>query len=862
MELVEREEQLRALRGTFESAARGRGRTVLVSGEAGIGKTSLLRAWVESVGDRARVWYGSCDDLSTPRTLGPFHDMARQYPHELGGAALRTSELDRDRLIDALIEQMSFPMRPAVVVVEDAHWADDASLDVVRYLARRISQLPAVLALSYREEDLPPTHPLRRIVGALAHADVQRIQLPGLSAEAVSRLAANAGLDAAQVVPLVGGNPFYLTEVLASRGRGVPASVRDAVLARLARLPALTRQLLEVLSVIPGGAGSELAATLVGGNGRFLDIARQAGVLEASGIHLRFRHELARRVVAEYLPPARRLECDRLVLSALLAMGADASLVVHHAAAVGDDVVVAAYAPKAAWAALEARSYREAASFALLALGRSSGDRVETARLHGCAARALFAANRFSEAAEHADRAVAVWDVLGAQPVDLGEALLISARLSTAIADPKAAGAKVARALEILQPLGPSRELALCYATLGSQDALQAKFASAIARSDAAIRLADSLAVSDVRAWALGYRGISRLALGDEGGFADLRQAVDIAQQIDHGDYLTGAAHNISVALIRAARHVEARPYLEVAERAAREHGLDRASFHIEGQQCHVLLLTGEWDQAEQRLRALLAGAGDPGSTVVAPLSYLGRLLARRGDPDAGRLVDRAWNIADASGENQKQATAGGARIELAWLHADDETVRRFGWWLVELATEVRHTYLRAEALRYLKRVGEEVAPFPGCPPAFGAGLAGDWAAAADLWAQARNPYERALELVESPDRSVSFDGLRELDCLGADATAARIRQRLRAQGVRGVPRGPRLSTRANPANLTARQVEVLELVAQGLTNAEIADRLVVSKRTVDNHLATILARLGVTSRQSAVEAVRSLGAP
>jgi DNA-binding CsgD family transcriptional regulator/tetratricopeptide (TPR) repeat protein len=855
MELVERSEQLRALREALALAAAGSGRIVLLSGEAGVGKTSLLRAFMAEVGDRARVLYETCEDLSTPRALGPFRDMARH-------GDLTLAAVDRDTIIDTLLEQMSFAMRPTIVVVDDVHWADDASLDVVRYLARRVPNLPAVLVLSYRDEAVGPSHPLRRIAGSLTRVEATRIPLRGLSREAVARLAIAAGRYPDQVIELVGGNPFYLTEVLADRQSGVPPSVRDAVLSRLARLPEPTRELLEVLSVVPGGAEPGIAAFLAGEPGHRFDAARQSGVLDPAGSRVRFRHELARQAVAESLPYARRIECHRLVLEALLASAADASLIVHHAAAAANDALVAAFAPPAARAALNAKSYREAASFAHLALQVPGNDEpAERARLHGCAARALFALGWFGEAAEQADHAVDAWDSLGEQPVELGEALLISARLSTAIADPKAARLKAERALAVLEPLGPTRELALCYATLGSQDALQAQFHSAINRCNAAIDLADELGLPDVRSRALCYRGISRLPWGDEGGFADLREAVEIAKQIDHGDYLTGSAHNLSVALIRSGRHTEAPPYLDLAMRAARDHGLTRAQFHIEGQQCHVLLLTGQWAEAERRLRALLDGEGDAGSTVVAPLAYLARLLARRGDPQAGLLIERAWRIAEATAEDQKQATAGAPRIELAWLQGDDAAVRRLGWWLVNLAIDVRHSYLRAEGLRYLKRIGEQVAPFDGCPAPFAAGLTGDWATAAELWAEAKNPYERALELVESPDLATAFDGLRELDRLGAVATAARVRQRLRERGGPGIPRGPRPSTRSRPGNLTARQVEILALVADGLTNAEIAARLIVSKRTIDNHLAIILDRLGAMSRRDAVDTARRLGA-
>lgn len=162
--------------------------------------------------------------------------------------------------------------------------------------------------------------------------------------------------------------------------------------------------------------------------------------------------------------------------------------------------------------------------------------------------------------------------------------------------------------------------------------------------------------------------------------------------------------------------------------------------------------------------------------------------------------------------------------------------------------------------LRYLRRVGEATDPFPGCPPAAAAGITGDWALAAKLWAAAGNPYEEALELAQAPDPAVALQALNTLDRLGAVPAAAILRRRLRAAGVRGVPRGPRSATRANPAQLTERQLDVLALLARGHTNAEVAARLHISPRTVDNHVAALFERLGVGSRRAAAARAADLG--
>ena len=238
---------------------------------------------------------------------------------------------------------------------------------------------------------------------------------------------------------------------------------------------------------------------------------------------------------------------------------------------------------------------------------------------------------------------------------------------------------------------------------------------------------------------------------------------------------------------------------------------------------------------------------------------WLGRALARRGDPAAGGLLAAAWDGAERQRLLLGVAYAGLASVEWAWLAGRPEIAERVA---ASLAPRLAHpgaAPFRAELARYLARGGLAAEAFDGCPEPWAAGLRGDWRAAADGWEDAGDPYEQALELTESAESRTVADGLRILDAMDAAGAAARVRARLRAAGI-PAGRGPRATTRANPAGLTERQLDVLELISEGLTNAQIAERLVLSVRTVDHHVEAVLDKLGVPSRREAAGAARQLG--
>jgi hypothetical protein len=334
MALLERHSQLAELAAAEEDAARGQGSLVLVTGEAGAGKTVLIRRFAEH--SSARFTWGMCDELVTPRPLGPFRDMF----------ASASSHLDTGAFFDTVLEELNAFPHPAVAVVEDAHWADRATLDAIRFIGRRINRIHALLVVTYRDDEVPADHALRLAVGAVPADDMRRVSVGPLSRQAVTSLAAGTGVDTDKLYQLTGGNPFYVTESLADPKATVPLSVQDAVMARVGRLGSAARACAEVASAVPGATDIALlqACGVIDG----LDEAVRLGVLRIDGESVAFSHELVRRSVEASLTESCRQDVNGRILDALAERRADPARLAHHAVRAGRAAAVVQYAPIAA----------------------------------------------------------------------------------------------------------------------------------------------------------------------------------------------------------------------------------------------------------------------------------------------------------------------------------------------------------------------------------------------------------------------------------------------------------------------------------------------------------------------------------
>lgn len=849
--ILERKTELKELAGLLDELGSSSGRVVLVRGESGIGKSALIAQFVSDIGERAHVAIGSCDDLLTPQPLGAIWDIGRAEPTV--DTALRQDQ--RREVMEALLDLLHRTLRPTVIVIEDTQWADEATMDVIKFVGRRIGDTNGLLILTYRDGEIDADHPLRQVIGEIPPDSLVRITLHPLSPGAVASMIESSAYDLDDVLALTNGNPLFVREVIASGTDTVPVSVKDSVLARASKVSPSARGLLDLVSVIPGVAKFALVEKIFDLDSDQVKECRRQGLLATSDTQIGFRHELQRRAIEASLDDVERRSLNRQVVEGL-GRGASPARLAHHAIEAGDVEMIVEFVPPAARAAMDSGSYREAVShFRLFEQYLDRLGAAEQAEMLQEWARGEYFLDNV-EALDVLDRAVEARRFAG-DDLALAYTLTYGARMLRSYLRNAEALERATEAVEVLDRYEPGAELSWAlslsaFITWLYYDDLP----KAVEFADRSLAVAESGTDKQATFWALYTKGSIQYSLGERHGFSLVAEALRLALRGGYAFEEVRALLNLA-GMSGDAREVDrAIDFIHRAQDCFERNELRLLESDAHSLLGEYLLWKGQWAEAEDAASQSLGAA--PVSAVLG-LRVVATLQARRGSSEASAGIDRMWERARSAGQLTVMDPAAAVTAEYLWLSGDRDPKR------VQIVRDVFDRGLKAGTpwpsgamAFWVWKLGLIDSAPPGTVDFYGWIMDGEYRKAADFWGERGIPYEKGLALMHG-DESEQIEAIRIFESLGASAMATRLRRILLDAGVR-VPRGRAEATKTNVAGLTARQAEVLELLVDGLTNTQIADRLFVSRRTVENHVASILRKFDVSSREAAVAAAHDVG--
>jgi DNA-binding CsgD family transcriptional regulator/tetratricopeptide (TPR) repeat protein len=851
MELVERDQCIAELGQWLGAVAERGGCIALIGGEAGIGKTALLEKF--STRQESRVLWGACDALFTPHPLAPLHDIARQTQGPL--LAAMKSAANRDVIFSATLDELERGV-PSLVVFEDMQWADEATLDLLKFLGRRIHRTRAMLAVTYRDDEVGPRHPLRSVMGDFPRATTHRMLLAPLSEPAVAELARRAARPAKGLHGITGGNPLFVTEVLATDAETVPATVRDAVLARAARLTPAARAIAEVVCVVPGRTEAWLLGQAVPPDEAGIEDCLSIGMVRDDESSLAFRHELARRAFESTLSQSTLQSLHARVL-AILARRSDVppARLAHHANGARDVQAILRLAPLAAAEAASMGAHREAASHYEVAL-RYADDlgACERALLQEQLSYECYLTDQIERAIEVRRWALEIWRASGTRLRE-GDTLRWLSRLSWFAGRRAEANQYGNDAVAVLELLPPGPELAMAYSNRAQLQMLAHDVVSAIDWAKRTIELAEPWGNNEILSHALNNLGTARLIAGDTAGWVDLDRSLQLALAGSLHEHAARAYTNLASMAISGRQYARASRHLRDGLTYCEDNDLESWRLYMLSWRARAQFEQGFWQEAGEDAESVLRHSRTATITRVPALIVLGHLRIVRGDPDASGPLEEAGSLVGSIQELQRIGPLAAARAEAAWLAGDRQEVVREAQIAYELAREQGDSWVKGEFAAWLWRAG---ALAPGEQPAdiaepYALEVAGDLRGAARVWQGLGCPYEHARLLARAGVESEQREALSILEKLGAAPAVRALRKQMRDRGIRGIPRGSRTSTQRNRFGLTRREGEILTLLSEGMRNAAIARRLCLSTKTVDHHVSAILTKLAVSSRAEAV---------
>ncbi len=852
MKLIERADFFASMQSWFEKTG-DEGHCLFISGEAGIGKTTLVTQFCKTHNE-CIIYTGTCDDLFTPRPLAPLYDIAWQ----MGGTLpddIKNFE-DRATLFSNFLHQLKNQRQKVILVFEDIHWADEATLDFIKFFARRIISTNCLFIITFRSNEIGSSFLHSNIFGELISGSLTHLKLTPLSKDAVEKMAQDKGYNGEDVYSISGGNPFYVNEILASYSSGIPENIKDSILSVFNRHPADTRYLWEILSVLPTGLETGLLEKIVPGYKNAITYSLDSHTMIIKNDRICFKHELYRRTIEESLPSLKRIDYNRKILELFCEYFEETQQterIIHHAKEAKDFKVVVHFAPMAARQAANSGAHAEARKLYLTAISFIDPTNTDAlVPLYDAYAYECYLTNQVNEAILYQEKALKIWKNKN-EPERIGNSMCFLSRLWWFDGERTKAEFFGRQAVAVLENQPSSKAKAMAYSNMAHLEMQNEQMDNCIIWGEKAIEVARDIGDEETISQALNSIGTA-IMLDEktvQKGIQLLIQGLNIAIRNGFHELIARSYIELGTNGVTIKNYALAKEYLDKGLQYCEERDIDSLKLYISAWRARLFLETGEWDKASGIAEILLLNKGITPPAKITALIVDATIKIRRGNTDAVALMLEANARAFKTKELVRIVPALMGLLEYEWLTGKSyiepeilsETVKRivalnkfskksrFYFWLLMAGKE---TLLPKDIVKDVGYNDEEIYKL------------------VDFWKETGSPYERALAMFRG-NADDKREALGEMQKLGAKVVYEKLKKEMRSSGIKKIPRGMRQNTCTNPAQLTDREMDVLQLLKEGMQNKEIARRLYISAKTVDHHISSILFKLDVNSRMKAV---------
>ncbi len=862
MELIERDVFFTLLQTKFKTVLDGEGHCVFVSGEAGIGKTSLIKTFCKDVKNKCTIYRGTCDALFTPRPLAPLYDIFLQIQNSLPENS--DDHTDRTAFFTRFLHALNKQNETSLIVFEDIHWADEATLDFIKFLSRRITQLRCLFILTFRDNEIHSRHPLRNILGQLNPDSFTRMQLLPLSRQAVEIMAEEKGYNGEDVFSISGGNPFYVNEILASYSPGVPDNIKDSILAVYNPLDEKTKQVWRILSVLPTAFEVNFLAKMEPEYAPAIENCLDKKVMILENGLLSFKHELFRRTIEDSLSPLVRIELNKKVLELFLdnfEQNGETERIIHHAKNANAYDLIERFAPIAARQAALVGAHIESAKLYLSAIEYYQGnDKDFITQLYESYAYECYLTNQIKEAIIYTGKSLNFWKAKN-DTEKIGICLRFLSRLWWFDGNRKQAESYGRQAIEVLETVPSSRAKAMAYSNMSHLKMLSDEPDECIFWGEKAIEMAKETSDEEILCHALNNVGDVQIRIPStrQRGIALLQESLEIALKNSYHEHVARAYTNLGHNGLLIKDFEFAKQAVEAGIQFCEEKGLDSWTTYLLSSKARLCLETGNWNEAFQIADNLIKNEDQAPVVKIGALVVAATIKMRRGDEEVLSLLREAKEKAFQTMELQRIIPALVAFLEYEWIMGEQFIENEALDNAISMVEQMGNIYENSEFAFWVMKSRNQAVSLREYFQGYHVNNPKQAIKIAAIWEVSGCKYQQALALFEGNEDD-KRKAITLIQGLGAQAVYEKLKSQMRNSGIKSIPRGIRKSTQSNPAQLTGRELDVLQLLNEGMQNKEIAARLFISAKTVDHHISALLYKLEAKSRVKAVQEAIKLG--